>query len=82
MGKTLSTTQLVELVERLQRADFESEEEDDAALALFESSVPHPQAADLIYYPAQHFGEGHEPTAEEVVERALSYKPIELGPAT
>jgi hypothetical protein len=43
----------------------------------FVAHVPHPEADDLIFYPDRHFG--HEPTAEEVVDRALSYRPVEPG---
>ena len=68
--------ELIELVERIMRAEGADEAEADALVDRFEASVPHPAASDLIFYPDAHFG--HEPTAEEVVDRALSYRPLEL----
>lgn len=67
---------LVALVERLLTGDFKSEEEGDRALAEFERQVPHPGASDLIFHWEGEFAS--EPTAEEVVDRALSYRPFEL----
>jgi hypothetical protein len=67
---------LVELVDKLMTRGYATEAEDDAALAEFEAGVPHPRASDLIFYPANEFD--HEPTAAEVVDRALSYRAIEL----
>jgi colicin immunity protein/pyocin immunity protein len=68
--------ELIELVERIMRAEGADQEEADALVGRFEANVPHPAASDLIFYPDAHFG--HEPTAEEVVDRALSYRPLEL----
>lgn len=53
-----------------------SEEEQDRAVAEFEDAVPDPDARDLIFYPGDHFDSS--PTAEQVVERALSYRAIQL----
>lgn len=68
--------ELVALVEQIIAADFDTDDEVDAAVALFRRSVPHPMAADLIYYWEDAFD--HEPTAVEIVDRALSYRAIEL----
>lgn len=67
---------LVALVERLLTGDFKSEEEGDRALAELEGQVPHPGVSDLIFHWRSEFAS--EPTAEEVVDRALSYRPFEL----
>jgi hypothetical protein len=68
--------ELIALVERLLTGDFESEEQEDRAIAEFASSVPHPRAADLIYHWAEEFEV--EPSAEDVVDRALNHRSIEL----
>jgi hypothetical protein len=49
-----------------------SEEEIDALLQTLEDNVPHPAPSDLIYWV--------DLTPEEIVDRALSYKPIILPP--
>ena len=66
----LSKDQLIELVKKICEAEFETEAEYDMALELFLNSVPDPEAPNLIFY--------HKPelTPEEIVEKALSYKPI------
>jgi Colicin immunity protein / pyocin immunity protein len=68
--------QLIELVERIMSAEGESQEEADRLVGLFAENVPHPRASDLIFYPEEEFG--HEPTPEEVVDRALSYRATAL----
>ena len=75
----LSRQELIDLVARIMRAEGATEAEDDRLVALFESSVVHPQATDLIFHPHEHFGHD-DPSPEEVVDAALAYRPIELGP--
>jgi hypothetical protein len=53
-----------------------SEQEASLAVAQFEAAVPGPHGTDLIFYPGQAFG--HEPTAEEIVDRASSYRPFQI----
>ncbi|MEX1653958.1 hypothetical protein ABZ960_12360 [Streptomyces pseudovenezuelae] len=48
------------------------EEEEDRLVDDLKSSVLHPRVTDLIYYNTPKL------TAEEVVDRALAYRPIEL----
>jgi hypothetical protein len=74
MSDRLSRDELVALMRLLQRAEG-TEEEQDAWLALVERHVPDPEVSDLIY---------HSPVVlspEEIVDRALVYKPIIAGPA-
>lgn len=73
---TVGRDQLVLLVDRIMTGYYRSEEAADRAVAEFEENVPHPGASGLIFYPMQTFD--HEPTAEEIVDAALAYKPIEL----
>jgi hypothetical protein len=72
----MSRDELVELVRRIMAGGGGSREEADRLVAVFVESVPHPEADGLIFYPDQYFD--HEPTAEEVVELALSYRPRQL----
>ena len=70
-------SELIELVTKILGNDFETEEEDLAALSQLEALVPDPHVTDYIYYWDQR-GFDSEPTAEEIVDRALSYKPFAL----
>jgi hypothetical protein len=67
---------LIAIVQRLTDGDYSSDEEADRLVAEFEADVLDPNAADLIFWSNKHFD--HEPTAAEIVDRALSYRPIEL----
>lgn len=76
----LSRDELIRVVRRLQ-SELADEGEEDRLVALFNESVPHPRASDLIFYPEREFEEDRrdgERTAEEIVDRALAYKAIEL----
>ena len=68
--------ELVAIVERLRTADFETEEAADQAVAQFRAAVPHPRPLDLIFH--SHLEFDSEPTADEIVQRALDYQPFEL----
>ncbi|MBM0124559.1 bacteriocin immunity protein [Pimelobacter simplex] len=67
---------LFDLVERLVTGAYASDAEVDRLVAEFAAAVPHPRASDLIFYWEDEFDE--EPTPEQIVARALSYRPIEL----
>ncbi len=66
--------ELVELVRRIMDGEGSTEVEADALIDLFQASVPHPAASDLIFYPPG----GRSLTPEEVVDAALDYRPIAL----
>lgn len=68
--------ELIGPVRLIMSAEGNTQEEADRLVEIFVANVPHPAADDLIFYPDEEFG--HEPTAEEVVDRALSYRPIQL----
>lgn len=74
----LSRDELIALVARIMRAEAD-EAEEDRLVALFDDSVAHPSATDLIFYPQKYF-KHDEPTPEEIVDAALAYRPIQLGP--
>jgi len=67
----LTREQLLELIVKLSEGDGTEQDEDDW-LMLIEANVPRPAVSDLIFY--------REPSLspEEVLEEALSYKPILL----
>ncbi len=67
---------LIEIVLRLLNGTCASDAEVDQLVAEFERGVPDPRAVDLVFWPHQHFD--REPTAAEIVDRALSYRPTEL----
>lgn len=60
-----------------------TEEEISAMIDLFNKNVPHPKGAGLFYYPENYNARrdnisDYNPSVEEVVDKALSYKPIQL----
>jgi hypothetical protein len=63
--------ELIWMVHHVWRGDRYS----DYYLHLFEANVPHPRASDLIFWPTNG---AEEATAEQIVDNALSYRPIEL----
>jgi hypothetical protein len=68
--------ELVRLVELLMSGQG-TEEEQAEALRDLEGRVLHPRVSALIFWP-KHEGFDHELTAQEVVDAALAYRPIEL----
>jgi hypothetical protein len=67
--------ELLELVRKLvspKRGDFENEAASTLAVLKFKHNCKHPAKSDLIYYPAKYFGGNQNPTAEQIVEKALS----------
>jgi hypothetical protein len=76
--------ELVLLVERVMNPPVGStQEEDDAVVMELERRIPRPGITDLIFYPERTEGRSllkgrDELTAEEIVELALAYRPVEL----
>lgn len=67
---------LIKLVERILTGAYADDAELETLVAEFDSSVTRPDAHDLIFWPTGEFS--GEPTASQVVDRALDYRPIEL----
>jgi hypothetical protein len=68
--QTLTRQELIGAVRRIM--DVEGDEgELEELLDVVQANVPHPAVADLIYWPP----EGTDLTAEEVIDRALAYRP-------
>ena len=76
MKGKLSKAELIELVRKIINCEWTTEEEGDRLLHELKDNVIYPEVSDLIFYPK----DGKTPTPEEVVEKALAYKPIQLGP--
>jgi hypothetical protein len=74
--------ELIALVRRIMAAEGETEEGADRLVELFEANVPHPDASNFIFWPEHAIGERRELSAEEIVDMALSYRPISLGPGS
>jgi hypothetical protein len=70
----MTKDELVRVVRRIMDAEG-TEAELDGLLALVERNVPHPAVTDLIFYPPN----GVDLSAEQVVEIALTYQPVELS---
>lgn len=70
MKKKLSKEELIKLVEEIIAVNYNTEEEGEVLCDLFDSHFLYPAASNLIFH--------HDPelTPEEIVEKALSYKPI------
>jgi hypothetical protein len=74
--------ELIELGYKIK--NFTGSEEDHVFLLnQFSNNVPHPDGAALFYYPENYNSKDYDiskydPTVEEVVDKALSYKPIQL----
>jgi len=72
-GETTERRELVHLVRRLRSGETTDEETVELVEEL-KRRVPDPEVTNLMFW--------HQPelTDEEVVDRALAYRPIELGP--
>ncbi|MFF2198737.1 hypothetical protein [Streptomyces sp. NPDC058157] len=67
----ITRDELVEIVRRLLTASAES----DHYLRLLEANVPHPRVSNLVFHPSDIL---QDPSAEQIVDEALSYRPIAL----
>jgi len=61
---------LIKLVKDIVDINNRSEEEIDALIEILKSNVPHPEVMDLVYFKNL--------APEEIVEKALAYKTINL----
>lgn len=74
MEKQLTEDQLIELVRKIKNCEGTEEEIDEWQL-LLQRNVPDPEMSDLIFYSDENL------SPEEIVERAMSYRPIPLPPS-
>ena len=78
----MNRNQLIELGVKIINCQG-TEKEIDEMIELFNNSVPHPNGANLFFYPENYNAKRdtiseYKPTVEEVVDIALNYKPIQL----
>jgi hypothetical protein len=66
----MTQEELVELVKEIINVKGKTEEEIDDLIDILIKNVPHSEVTDLIYWT--------DLTPEEVVDKALSYKPIAI----
>lgn len=64
---------LIELAMKIMNDNGTTEEDDDEILTIFLENVPDPSASDYFFSKKYN-----DLTAEEIVDKALSYKPIQL----
>jgi hypothetical protein len=72
-----SRQDLIALVQHILDRPEASDQQLDVWLDQLKRHLPHPAPSDLIFWPSRN-GLGKDPTAEEIVDKALSYKPIAL----
>ncbi|TXK74401.1 bacteriocin immunity protein [Mesonia sp. K4-1] len=66
----MTREELIELVKEIYNVKGKSEKEQDELLLKLENNVLHPEVSNLIYW--------EDLTPEQVVDKALAYKPIQL----
>lgn len=76
----MTREELIELARKIVNCQG-TEEEIDEMVQIFNNNVPHPEGAHLFYYPENYNGKNQDiseynPTIEEIVDKALNYKPI------
>lgn len=69
----MTREELLEIAKRIISLETESEKEEEELLELFGKNVPAPNFVDYFFE-----SEWADLTAEEIVEKSLSYKPIQL----
>ncbi len=67
----MDKNELIELVRKIMEVKGTEEEIDNWMLTL-KANVPHPAVSDLIFYSKEPL------SPEQVVDKALAYKPIQL----
>jgi len=73
MNKKMNREELIAIAKKIINLETASEEEEDDLIALFTNNVPHPNASNLFFSK-----ENDGLTPEEIVDKALSYKPTQL----
>ncbi|MDN3693345.1 hypothetical protein QWZ06_14140 [Chryseobacterium tructae] len=73
MNQKLSREELIEIAKKIINMETETDEEEDDLLELFADNVPDPNVTDYFFET-----EWADLTAEEIVDKSLSYKPIQL----
>ena len=78
----MTRKELIEVGRRIVERDGTEKEIDDLS-ELFDKNVPHPNGSNLFFYPENYNARKdniseYNPSIEEVVDKCLAYKPIQL----
>ncbi len=78
----MNKEKLIELGKKIVNCEG-TEEQINEWILIFNKNVPHPNGAGLFYYPENYNARKddiskYNPTVEQVVDKALSYKPIQI----
>ena len=73
----MTRSELIALANQILECDG-NEAEIDALIERFDQNVPHPNGSSLLFYPEHGSASGYAPSAEEVVDKCLAYRPIIL----
>jgi len=78
----MTRDKLIEIGTKICNAEG-TEREIDQFSELFDKNVPHPSGSNLFFYPENYNArkdnlKDYNPTVEEVVDKCLAYKPIQL----
>ena len=78
----MTRQELIDLGEKIVSVDG-TEQEINTLMELFDQHIPYPNGSSLFFHPENYDGRDHEiinynPTVEEVVDRCLAYKVIQL----
>lgn len=78
----MSRKELINLGRKIVEAKG-TESELNGLIVLFDNNVPHPNGSNLLYYPENYNARRddiskYNPTVEEIVDKCLSYKAIQL----
>ncbi|MGJ1196869.1 hypothetical protein ACR777_12135 [Sphingobacterium spiritivorum] len=69
----MNREELIELAKKIQDATGQTEADNDELLDIFMENVPDPHAANYFFDIAYN-----DLTAEEIVDKSLSYKPFQF----
>jgi len=78
----MTREELIELGKKIVNCEG-TEDEISIMIELFGQNVPHPKGASLFYYPENYNAKlddisKYSPSIEEVVDKALNYRPLQL----
>jgi len=78
----MTRTELIEIGRKIIKAEG-TEEELHELMRLFDKNVPRPNGSSMFFWPDKKESKNtdiskYKPTAEEVVDKCLSYKAIQL----
>lgn len=85
MDDKLTRDELIKLVRKIKDCNTEDIKGQDSQMDwinILKKNVPDPRVSDYIFWPRNHTSPPRELTPEEIVDKALSYKPFFLAPGS